>query len=190
MAVLQKPSLSSITKDPLRNFVWQVLFTPMGGVPAAFKGGFMTVSGLGASIDVVPYRQGGDNVSVQNLPGTGEFTPLVLTTGVIVGRSENLNWFKQVMQVIQGNGSFYPGATDFRATVDIAVLAHPVTAKTRAVGASFRAYNAWPSAITYGDLDAGANQLLIEQMTLTHGGIDPQIAPSIGVDVPGYSSGA
>jgi phage tail-like protein len=186
MTVLQKPSLSNIATDPLRNFVWRVLFTPLGGVPKAWHGGFMTVSGLGATIDVVSYRQGGDNVSTQNMPGTSEFLPIVMTTGVICGRQQDLNWFKQVFQVMQGTGSFYAGATDFRCTVDISVLAHPVTAKNRAEKAKFRVYNAWPMGISYSDLDAGANQLLIEQMTLTHGGIDPQVAPSGGsTEAPG-----
>ena len=180
MAVLQRPSLSTLATDPLRSFVYRVRFTPLGGFPKAWMGHFMSVSGLGGTIDVVSYRQGGDNVSTQNMPGTAEWQPLVMTTGVLVGRPQSLNWFKQVFQVMQGTGSFFPGATDFRCTVDISVLAHPVTSKYRAEKAKFHVYNAWPSAITYSDLDAGVNQLLIETMTLTHGGIDPQVAPSAG----------
>ena len=180
MTVLQRPSLSTLASDPLRNFSWRVRFTPLGGVPKAWIGGFMTVSGLGGTIDVVSYRQGGDNVSTQNMPGTAEWQPLVMTTGVLVGRQQDLNWFKQVFQVMQGTGPFYPGATDFRCTIDISVLAHPVTGKNRAEKAKFHVYNAWPIGISYSDLDAGANQLLIEQMTLTHGGIDPQVAPTAG----------
>jgi len=45
-------------------------------------------------------------------------------------------------------------------------------------------YNAWPTALAYSDLDAGANQLLIEQMTLAHEGFDFGLANNLGQDAP------
>ena len=46
----------------------------------------------------------------------------------------------------------------------------------------YRVYNAWPTALAYSDLDAGANQLLIEQMTLAHEGFDFDLASNLGQD--------
>jgi phage tail-like protein len=182
MTVLQKPSLSSLATDPLRNFVWRLTFTPGAASPSgakSFTSGFMTVGGLGMTIDVIPYREGDHNTTTQKVPGQADFQPVVLSTGVIVGRTKDLQWIKQLFIVAQGSGG-QKETTDFRTLVDISVLAHPVTAKTRAEKARFRVYNAWPTSIAWSDLDAGANQLLIEQMSLAHEGIDPQIAASAG----------
>jgi phage tail-like protein len=182
MTVQQKPSLSSLATDPLRNFVWQLTFTPGAASPSgakAFTSGFMTVGGLGMTIDVIPYREGDHNTTTQKMSGQADFQPVVLSTGVIVGRTQDLQWIKQLFIVNQGSGG-QTETTDYRCLVDIAVLAHPVTAGTRAIKARFRVYNAWPTSIAWSDLDAGANQLLIEQMSLAHEGIDPQIAASAG----------
>jgi phage tail-like protein len=182
LTVAQKPSLSSLATDPLRNFIWQITFTPGAASPSgatAFTSGFMTVGGLGMTIDVIPYREGHMNTTTQKVPGQADFQPIVLSTGVIVGRTADLNWLKQLFIVNQGSGG-QTETTDFRSTLDIAVLAHPVTAATRAVKAAFRVYKAWPTSIAWSDLDAGANQLLVEQMSLAHEGIDPQIAASAG----------
>jgi phage tail-like protein len=190
MSVTQKPSLSSLATDPLRNFVWQLTFTPGAKSPSgakSFTSGFMTVGGLGMTIDVIPYREGDHNTTTQKLPGQADFQPVVLSTGVIVGRTKDLNWIKQLFIVMQGTGN-QTETTDFRCTVDVAVLAHPVTAKTRAVKAAFRVHNAWPTSIAWSDLDAGANQLLIEQMSLAHEGIETVIAPSAGAtEVPAFA---
>ena len=64
------------------------------------------------------------------------------------------------------------------------MLAHPVTAATVNYPAWFRIFNAWPTALAYSDLDAGANQLLIEQMTLAHEGFDFGLASNLGQDAP------
>ena len=75
------------------------------------------------------------------------------------------------------------GNTDFRATVDVPVLGHPVTPPPPLPGvARFKVYNAWPTALAYSDLDAGANQLLMEQMTLAHEGFDFELAGDLGQD--------
>ena len=68
LTVAQKPSLSSLATDPLRNFVWQLTFTPGAASPSgakSFTSGFMTVGGLGMTIDVIPYREGDHNTTTQ-----------------------------------------------------------------------------------------------------------------------------
>ena len=74
-------------------------------------------------------------------------------------------------------------ATNFRSTVDIKILDHPVTTSTVPVGAWFRAYNAWPTAVSWSDLDAGANALFINQMSLAHEGFDVAVATTVAGDI-------
>jgi phage tail-like protein len=173
MAVTQSNSLASITTDPLRNFKFKVVITPHSGGVINF--GFMNVQGLNVQIDVIAYREGGFNTTTQKMPGQADFSPIVLSHGVVCGRQQDINWLKQLFQVMQGTGQ-QSGSTDFRDTVDIQVLAHPVTTPTVPVKAWFRVYNAWPTAVSWSDLDAGANALLITQLSLAHEGFDFKLA--------------
>jgi phage tail-like protein len=90
-------------------------------------------------------------------------------------------WMQQLFRVMQGTGTGNPG-TDFRATVDVMVLDHPVTSSQVPVKAIYRIYNAWPTSIAFSDLDAGANAVLMQQMSLAHEGFDFKLATSIGLN--------
>jgi hypothetical protein len=61
------------------------------------------------------------------------------------------------------------------------VLDHPVNGPKVPVKAIYRVYNAWPTAIAFSDLDAGANAVLMQQVTLAHEGFDHKLATSIGM---------
>lgn len=177
MPVTQQASLANIATDPLRNFKFQVLITPPGSLPLTL--GFMNVQGLNVQIDVIAYREGGFNTTTQKMPGQADFAPIVMSHGVAVGTQQDIAWLQQLFIVMQGTGS-QQGGTDFRDTVDIKVLDHPVTAQTVPVKAWFRVYNAWPTAVSWSDLDAGANALLISQLSLAHEGFDVKVASTIG----------
>jgi phage tail-like protein len=84
----------------------------------------------------------------------------------------------ELFTVIQGTGTGIAGQ-DFRSNMDIKVLAHPVTRGTVPVKAAFRVYNAWPTSVAYSDLDAGANAIVIQQMTLAHEGFTPKLANGV-----------
>jgi phage tail-like protein len=180
MAVAQKASLATIATDPFRNFKFAVSITPPGG--SALNIGFMNCQGLNIQVDVIAYREGGFNTTTQKMPGQADFSPIVLSKGVAVGQVQDIQWLQQLFIVLQGTGN-QTATTDFRRTVDIKVLAHPVTAATVPVGAWFRVYNAWPTAVSFSDLDAGANALLIHQMSLAHEGWDVKLATTLGQDV-------
>jgi phage tail-like protein len=204
MAVTQGPSIAHITSDPLRNFKFLVTIFPPSG--AAITIGFMSVGGLTVTNSVIAYREGGMNTVTQKLPGQSDFSPIVLSRGVAVGHTEDIAWLKQIFAVTQGTvmsnggggvalvsgttaggGSNVSGVAvgnDFRRNIDISVLAHPVTSGLTPVSARFYVYNAWPTSVSYSDLDAGANQLLISQMTLAHEGWDYSLASSITGDAP------
>jgi phage tail-like protein len=177
MSVTQKPSLASIATDPLRNFKFQVIITPPSGT--AMTLGFMNVQGLNVQIDVIAYREGGFNTTTQKMPGQADFSPIVMSHGVAVGTQEDITWLQQLFIVMQGSGTQTPG-TNFRDTVDIQVLDHPVTSAQVPIKAWFRVYNAWPTAVSWSDLDAGANALLISQLSLAHEGFSVTVANAVG----------
>jgi phage tail-like protein len=182
MSVLLKPSLSHLATDPLRNFKFRVqIHHPK--IPGITKLGFMMVSGLAITTEVIPYREGGMNTTTQKMPGQSDFSPITMSKGLAVGNGEMWRWMKQLFVVMQGTGSGSPGE-NFRFNVDIKVLDHPVTATNKIpVKAWFRVYNAWPTAISYSDLDAGANAIIVNQMTLAHEGFDNKVAKGVKGDL-------
>jgi hypothetical protein len=60
------------------------------------------------------------------------------------------------------------------------VLDHPVTTASVPVKAIYRVYNAWPTSIAFSDLDAGANAVFMQQLSLAHEGFDMKLATDIG----------
>lgn len=187
----QKPSLAQLSTDPLRNFKFQVQIHLAGSTLDSSKRsnqlGFMSVSGLSITTDVVVYRQGGMNTTTQKMPGQSDFAPITLSRGLICGDSDIHAWLRQIFQVMQGTGG-NNGSYNFRATMDIFLLDHPVTTQTVTYKAGWRVYNCWPTSIAFGDLDAGANGIELQQITLAHEGWDFKIAskygPGAGISLP------
>lgn len=203
MTEIVKSHFSNLNTDPIRNFKFLVSIqhqVPGYGVVGT-QLGFTSVSGLSVSTDSIAYRTGGMNTAPQQIPGQSSFTPVTLQRGVVLGSAANWRWMSQLFSTKIGEGvgrasNTVPGGR-FRAEVDIFVLEHPITAFTPGDqgGASHNApvrvrlYNAWPSSLSYSDLNAGDNALFMEQMTLVHEGFDvhwggKQVGP--GSDAPGF----
>jgi phage tail-like protein len=177
----QTPSFAHIQTDPLRTFKYQVLIHHVGldSASRSPQMGFMSVSGLSITTDVIVYRQGGMNTTTQKMPGQSDFAPLTLSRGLICGDADLYSWTQQLFAVVQGTGS-QTGATDFRANIDIFLLDHPVTSSTVTYKAGWRVYNAWPTSVAFGDLDAGGNGVELQQITFAHEGWDFKIASTFG----------
>lgn len=173
------PSIAHLATDPLRNFKFNVniMHPNLSGFASL---GFMTVSGLNITTEVIPYREGGMNTTTQKMPGQSDFAPITLSQGMAVGKGPLWQWTKQLFTVQQGTGTGSPGK-DFRATIDVMVLDHPVTTSRVPVKAIWRIYNAWPTAIAFSDLDAGANAIMMQQVTFAHEGFDFKLASSVGL---------
>lgn len=62
------PSIAHLATDPLRNFKFNVniMHPHIRGFATM---GFMTVSGLNITTEVIPYREGGMNTTTQKMPG-------------------------------------------------------------------------------------------------------------------------
>lgn len=183
MPVTVSTSLSTIATDPLRNFKFLVDITHPGtkgknGQPITSLG-FMSVGGLNLSTEVIPYRQGGYNTTPQKMPGQTDFSPITLSRGVLLGTDQTWQWIREIFTVMQGTGEGKNG-NDFRGTVDIKVLAHPVNKGPTPIKLWVRCYHAWISTYALSDLDAGGNGFMVEQVTLVHEGFDVGWAAGAG----------
>ena len=184
---------SSLVTDPIRNFRYLVTFQPQDtafGVAFPVTLGFTSVSGLSVTTDSIPYREGGYNTVVHQIPGQTTFTPLTLQRGVILNTHQNWDWMRQLFATVNSSGSTRSVSTNFRCDVAIQVLSHPIPsagADVTATNASstdhtamrFTVFNAWPTSVAYSDLNAGDNALFVEQMTLVHEGFDVTWAPDL-----------
>jgi len=181
--------------DPLRNFKFVV---NINHKPSNTRGilsqglGFMSVSGLAATTEAIPYREGGMNTTVHQLPGQTSFSPVTLQRGVTLGGNSAgpWNWFRQLFDVVGGAGTGpvnRPSGNDFRCAVDINVLEHPVThyaipeeSAGPSVPVKLRVilHNAWITGISFSDLNAGDNAVMVEQMSLVHEGFQVLYGPA------------
>lgn len=194
---------ATITTDPIRNFRFLVTFHPHTGTASKEDAwdpkptlGFTSVSGLAVSTEPIPYREGGYNTTVHQIPGQSQFSPVTFQRGVMIGTSQHWNWMRMLFETIAG-GAQFSSKQSFRADVEIAVLHHPVPYSTvsstgygqPAAGKTysevesvqaqddlvvmrFLLYNAWPQSVAYSDLNSGDNALMVEQMTLVHEGLN------------------
>jgi phage tail-like protein len=136
---------------------------------------------MAVSTDSIPYREGGYNTTVHQIPGQTAFAPLTMQRGVLLGTDENWKWMKQLFQTVQGTVD-RTSASNFRVDIDIDVLTHPLASTATSTGNKstykdhvsmrFKVYNAWITSLAYSDLNAGDNAILVEQMSLTHEGFE------------------
>lgn len=189
----KRAGLQALESDPLRNFRYVVKFLPYwpdGTDPklGSMKFGFTSVSGLSVATEAIPYREGGHNTTLHQIPGQSTFSPVTLSRGVHLGNRYAWDWIRRLFSVVGGaEGSTYE--VNFRCSVDIHVLLHPVErskvdtanhtwrdeesdSQNDLVGLSFRLYNAWIQSLAYSDLNAGDNAVLVEQIVLAHEGFD------------------
>lgn len=185
--VRQAGSLANQATDPLRNFKFQVNILGDDIVPGITQLGFMSATGLGVTTEIIPYRQGGDNTTTRKMPGQSDFAPLTLTKGLMVGQGQMFIWMKRLFSVIQGQGTGAPG-TDFRSDIEILVIDHPVTTPLAPVKAAFKFHRAWPTSVSFSDLDAGSNAIIVNQLVLAHEGFDFTIADGGSNGTPGTNS--
>lgn len=168
--VVLPDSKSTIQTDPIRNFKFQVNIAH-GNIPGMINLGFMSCSGLAATTDMIPYREGGNNTTTRKMPGQTNFGPISLSRGLIMGSNQMWRWFCEIFYVIQGGSpELKTAGNDFRSNFYINVLDHPVTSGLTPIRAQFLVYNAWPTVVAYSDFDAGGNGVMIEQLTLEHEG--------------------
>ena len=193
---------SNLITDPLRNFRFLVTFKALPTAGTATKTlqeksatfGFTSVSGMAVTTDSIPYREGGYNTTVHQIPGQTTFAPITLQRGVILGTNYNWDWMRNLFATVQGGGT--RKVTDnFRCDLEIAVLSHPIPGANQAddnpadtdhVAMRFNVYNCWPTSVAYSALNAGDNALFVEQMTLVHEGFDVNWAADLSTNAAAF----
>jgi phage tail-like protein len=196
---------ASIPTDPLRGFRFTASFavakngsgnalpfdkrildatdanTPTAGVSTGWVGGFTSVSGLSIATQAIPYREGGFNTTVHQIPGMTTFTPVTFTRGVLFGNDQAMTWMRGLFGAAAGEG--LSNATgnanlgNFRVDVTINVNQHPNTTPTNDLPQmQFKVHNAWITALNYTDLDATNGAILFETMQLIHEGLSVSFA--------------
>lgn len=182
---------SHISTDPIRNFKFLVEIQHTVTETGKWKGthnlaslGFMNMSGLSTTTEVIPYREGGNNTTQRKMPGQTNFSDITLSRGVSLGTGKApWSWMKQLFSVNAGEGTGGP-TTNFRTPINVYVLAHPVTNSLNTPAYfKFRIYNAWITGIAFSELDAGGNAVFVQQMTIAHEGFEINIADAPGGNV-------
>ena len=192
---------SNLLTDPIRNFRFLVSFIPQDSNNSTLSKlktatfGFTSVSGMAVTTDSIPYREGGYNTTVHQIPGQTTFAPIQLQRGVILGTNQNYEWMRNLFATVQGGGTTRSANQNFRCDLEIQVLSHPIpkagpedteAANSDHVAMRFHVYNAWPTAVAYSDLNAGDNALFVEQMTLVHEGFDVNWAADLTTNAANF----
>jgi len=198
---------STLTTDPLRNFRFLVTMKPHNisnankfGYDSGVTLGFTSISGLSVTTDSIPYREGGYNTTVHQIPGQTTFSPVTLQRGVTLGTDANWEWMRRLFRTVQASGASanVDVTNNFRYDIEIRLLSHPIagsgandtysTADNDHVAMRFNIYNAWITSLAYSDLNAGDNAIFVEQMTLVHEGFDINWAKNLSVSAPSFDS--
>lgn len=143
-------------ENPYGAFNFQVEFPGVGIEGDALLGGFSEVSGLNAEVEAIEYRNGNDRtLAPRRLPGLARYADVTLKRGVI-GDLTLYQWFEQSLQ----------GSAQ-RADGRIHLLD-----EARQVVMTWRIRNAWPVKLTGPCLNAVASEIAVEELVLTHDGIE------------------
>lgn len=143
--------------DPYRNFKFEA------EVEGFVRAGFSKVTGLKRTVEDIQYREGGENETPRHLPGQTTFEDVVLERGMTTD-SDFIDWANQIFNTDNADGA--QGDDDFRKTV---VIYLKDKGGNRIV--KWTCFRCWPKEVGDGDLDANANDVLIESMTLATEGI-------------------
>lgn len=182
MAIQYLNLRSSLASDPIRNFRFIARFTALSSDAAApqfdNKIGFMSIQGLNMQTEAIPYREGGYNTVVHYLPGQQTFSPVTFQRGVTLGSRSNWDWFRKLFD--PGTAASSELTANFRCKITVDVLGHPQPATQNYQGETpgpqsflrFTMLNAWPTNISYSDLNAADNAVVVEQLTVVHEGLN------------------
>jgi phage tail-like protein len=118
------------------------------------RGVFQEASGFDSTVEVVEYRQGGENLTTRKLPGRTSFSNITLKRGV-TDDTELYEWHQSVVD----------GSID-RRSGSIVLLSRDGQELTR-----WTFFSAWPTKYTAPDFNAEGNEVAIETLELAHEGL-------------------
>jgi phage tail-like protein len=134
--------------DPFRAYNWKL---QIGGAAQAY---FISCSGLGVSVDVIKYREAGNNQVIRSIPGQVNYEPVSLHFGLTSSR-EIFDW---LMSGVEGRVE--------RRNVSIIVLNSEGNEDPTAP--RWNLENAWVASWRGAKLDAMSPDVAIESITLVY----------------------
>lgn len=132
-------------------------------VPGGWSAGFQSMTELGHETTVIEYNEGGSLIPWK-LPGRVTVPDVTLSRGASTSK-KFYEWALQVSNITvgafptRGNGLVTPFYLK-----DLKVIQMDRDAQTQL--RVWRLRNAWPNKVIVGDWDAGADEVIIEQLTL------------------------
>lgn len=195
---------SSLATDPLRTFRFTASFQktadgevfnqrivdtvntstpPKKGVSTGWVGGFSSISGLQINTQSIPYREGGYNTTVHQIPGMTTFVPITFSRGVLYGNDQAMSWMRGVFAAAAGEGLNAGSAANrnFRVNITITVNDHPNTDLSKDYPKlTYKIHNAFITNINYSDLDATNGAILFETIQVVHEGISVYFTDAAG----------
>jgi phage tail-like protein len=140
---------NGVIHDPYGNYNFLI---ELDGIT---RGAFRECSGLNSNIDVIEYREGGENTTVRKLPGMTKYDNITLRWGV-TDDTELYDWHRQIVN----------GQSD-RRTGSIVLLGRDGNEVAR-----WNFVRAWPAVYTGPELNAESTEVAIEALELAHEGVE------------------
>lgn len=155
--------------DPLKNFNFVANFSwKNGNTYMSSNFGFNKISGLKAGVEVITYREGGDNISDRKLAGKVSFDPITMEKGM-TDNKEMWDAFKVMFDIDDAEGNATAASSSdgdsYRGTLVI-----EIQNRKKQTIRTYKLRNAWMSDYSTGDLDAEGNAIILESITIQHEG--------------------
>lgn len=153
--------MATRTRDPLRNFAYRVT---IGGFSGSF--GFSSVDGLNTSLEVVEYREGGDNHTPRKMPGQTSFDNITLERGKYSGEDSDdfLVWAQEGYKHSLGTRQLNDG---FRRDFTVTIMdRNGVEVK------QFTIHNGWVCEYQHDALEGDGNDVWIQRIEVCHEGLE------------------
>lgn len=146
--------IDSTRKNPYQKFNFLVEIDDFA------KAGFKTVSGLEKKVNVVEYRDGGDNNSKRKEPGWTDYPNITLTRGMSQDK-DLITWANESMNLDGVKKTAVQTKRDLTITLNDARQV-PVR--------RWNVYEAFVASYKFDDLDADSDDFIIETIELAHEG--------------------
>jgi len=122
---------------------------------------FKEASGLSTEIKVIEHEEvlPGGKAVIKMIPGPRKWEPIVLKRG----KTEDHGWWDWIATVHSGD------ITGARRNGSIVIFDYALGEKAR-----YNFINAWPSKVNISGLKAGGTEVIVEEVTLVHEGLEFQ----------------
>ena len=130
--------------DPYKNFRFLV------EIDGIVQAGFSECSGFGSNLEVIEYREGGENITVRKLPGKVSYPDITLKWGV----TDSMELYQWHLAAVNGEIQ--------RKNGSVILQDDRGQAKSR-----WNFLNAWPSKYDGPDFNAKGNDVAIDTLTVS-----------------------